>query len=88
MLSCVIFSHYMISNIVRNNPEMMLAAELPFIRNRDIPIKSNNGRTRCICSPSHYRDYCEFQADRISVFTHLNLTQYNGTCILTPLMYV
>jgi hypothetical protein len=65
-------------NLYRSDPEMMLAAELPFICNRGIPIKNNVGRTLCLCSPSHYGYYCEFQADRLSVVTHLNLTKYNG----------
>jgi hypothetical protein len=65
-------------NRIRNDPEWMLQLELPFICNLGIPIKNNNGRTQCLCSPSYYGDYCEFQVDRVSIVTHLNLTKYNG----------
>jgi hypothetical protein len=65
-------------NIARNDSSLMLEFELPFICNLGIPIKNNDGRTQCLCSPSHYGDYCEFQADRVSIVTHLNLTKYNG----------
>ncbi|CAF1438144.1 unnamed protein product [Rotaria sordida] len=60
----------------RQNPVGILKAYLPFICNRGIPIKGDDGRTYCLCSPSYYGDYCEFQADRISIVTHLDLTQY------------
>jgi hypothetical protein len=65
-------------SIIRFDPILMLEGELPFICNLGIPIKNNDGRTQCLCSPSHYGDYCEFQADRVSVVTHLNLTKYSG----------
>jgi hypothetical protein len=58
----------------------MLAAELSFICNRGIPIKSNNGHTRCFCSSSHYGDYCEFQVD-------LNLTKYDRSYTIISIPY-
>ena len=63
---------------IRNDSNLMLEGELPFICNRGIPIQTDYRRTQCLCSASHYGDYCEFQADRVSVVTHLNLTGYNG----------
>jgi hypothetical protein len=65
-------------NKIRNNSKLMLNVELPFICNLGIPIKNSDGHTQCLCSPSHYGDYCEFQADRISIVMHLSFNKYNG----------
>jgi hypothetical protein len=72
----MIVDRYM--EMLHRDPHNVLRFELPFICNRGIPIKLSNKRTGCLCSPSYYGDYCEFHANRISVVTHLNLTEYSG----------
>ena len=49
---------------------------LPFICNRGIAIKYHTGHTVCFCPPSAYGTQCEFFSDRITVLTHLNLTNH------------
>lgn len=49
---------------------------LPFVCNRGIAVKYYTGHTVCFCSPSFYGSQCEFYSDRITIVTHLDLTNY------------
>ena len=69
---------------IRLDPREMLGIELPYICNRGIAIKGDDGRTHCLCSPSFYGEYCEFQADRISIATHIDLTHFDANYTIVP----
>jgi hypothetical protein len=49
---------------------------LPFICNRGVAVKYYTDHTVCFCPPSFYGSQCEFYSDRITVVTHLDLTNY------------
>ncbi|CAF1602990.1 unnamed protein product, partial [Adineta ricciae] len=57
--------------------EITLDHFLPFICNRGLAVKGYSEETVCFCPPSYYGSQCEFHSDRITVATHLNLTEYN-----------
>ncbi len=50
---------------------------LPFICNRGLAVKYYTGNTVCFCPPSFYGSQCQFHSDRITIVTHLDLTNYN-----------
>jgi hypothetical protein len=49
---------------------------IPFICNRGVAVKYFTNDTVCFCPPSFYGSQCEFYSDRITVATHLDLTNY------------
>ncbi len=52
---------------------------LPFICNRGLAVKYYIGNTVCFCPPSFYGSQCQFYSDRITILTHLDLTNYNSS---------
>ena len=61
---------------------------LPFICNRGVAVKYYTGDTVCFCPPSFYGSQCEFYSDRITVATHLNLTNYRSSFQQTEVIKV
>ncbi len=49
---------------------------LPFFCNRGVAVKYYTDDTICFCPPSFYGSQCEFYSDRITILTHLNLSDY------------
>jgi hypothetical protein len=67
--------------IVRNSrPEIIMFEKhyLPFVCNRGLAVQYYTGDTVCFCPSSFYGFQCEFYSDRITVATHLNLTNYRS----------
>jgi hypothetical protein len=52
---------------------------LPFICNRGVAVQYYTGHTVCLCPPSFYGSQCQFYSDRITVVTHLDLTNYHSS---------
>ncbi len=50
---------------------------LPFICNRGLAVKFYPGIIICFCPPSFYGTQCQYHRDRLTVLTHLNLTNYH-----------
>ncbi|CAF3331924.1 unnamed protein product [Rotaria socialis] len=69
--------------IVRDSlPTGMITFEehyLPFFCNRGVAVKYYTDNTVCFCPPSYYGSECEFHSDRITVETHLDLSNYRAT---------
>ncbi|CAF4638143.1 unnamed protein product [Rotaria socialis] len=51
---------------------------LPFFCNRGLAVKHSDGETKCFCSPAFFGEQCEFYSDRITVATHLDLSNYHA----------
>ncbi|CAF5034635.1 unnamed protein product, partial [Rotaria magnacalcarata] len=51
---------------------------LPFFCNRGLAVKHSDGETTCFCSPAFFGEQCEFYSDRITVATHLDLSNYHA----------
>ena len=63
----------------RSLPNGMITFEkdyLPFVCNQDVTVQYHTGHTVCLCPPSFYGSQCEFFSDRITISTHLDLTNY------------
>jgi hypothetical protein len=67
----------MVRDSLQNGPITFEKHYLPFICNRGLAVKYYTGDTVCFCPPSFYGSKCEFYSDRITVTTHLDLTNYN-----------
>jgi hypothetical protein len=61
---------------------------LPFICNRGVAVRYYTGDTVCFCPPSFYGSQCEFYSDRITVATHLDLTNYRPSLHETAVIKV
>ena len=61
---------------------------IPFICNRGLAVKYFTGDTVCFCPPSFYGSQCEFYSDRITVATHLDLTNYRSSLHNTAVIEV
>ena len=49
--------------------------ENAFICNRGVAVGSTNRKKVCFCPPAYYGTNCQFYSDRITVITHLNITE-------------
>ena len=49
---------------------------LPFVCNHGLAMKYHTGHTVCFCPLSSYGSQCEYFSDRITILTHLDLTNY------------
>ena len=54
---------------------------LPFFCNRGLAVQSNTGDPVCFCPPSFYGSQCQFFSDRITVVTHLDLSDYRSSSV-------
>jgi hypothetical protein len=61
---------------------------IPFFCNRGVAVKYYTSDTVCFCPPSFYGSQCEFYSDRITVATHLDLTNYRPTSHQTTVIKV
>ncbi|CAF1486919.1 unnamed protein product [Adineta ricciae] len=65
------FSH----STPRRERRMSSEEENAFICNRGVAIGLSEKEKVCFCSPGYYGNYCEFYSDRLTVITHLNITE-------------
>ncbi|CAF1116967.1 unnamed protein product [Adineta steineri] len=44
------------------------------ICNRGVAVLEYTNKTVCFCPPSYYGQYCEYHSDRVTIYTHLNVS--------------
>jgi hypothetical protein len=79
----IIFEPYPSINQNSDPPNQLLLSEKQinsdlYICNLGYPIKSmiSNNKTYCLCPPSYYGDYCQYQSERLTVLFQIQ-TRYS-----------
>ncbi|UJR19256.1 hypothetical protein I4U23_022385 [Adineta vaga] len=56
-------------------------AKMQFHCNRGISMKLSNNTIVCFCSPAYYGSKCQYYSDRLTIFTHVDLTHWSNNII-------
>ncbi|CAF3723068.1 unnamed protein product [Adineta steineri] len=62
------------SIVKRNTPVNVPNDIVPMICNRGVAVLEYTNKTVCFCPPSYYGQYCEYHSDRVTIYTHLNVS--------------
>jgi hypothetical protein len=62
------------TRIKRNTPINVPSSIIPLICNRGVAVSHDAKTTVCFCPPSYYGEHCEYHSDRITTYTHLNIS--------------
>ncbi|CAF4230149.1 unnamed protein product, partial [Adineta steineri] len=62
------------SIVKRNTPVNVPNNIVPMICNRGVAVLEYTNKTVCFCPPSYYGQNCEYHSDRVTIYTHLNVS--------------